>query len=66
MTTKMVKQAAVVLAGAAIGNSVAEMFVLKQGEDGSGFVPVRYGFGMDDIARAALIAGATLLLQKVV
>jgi hypothetical protein len=63
---KMLKDAAVLVAGAAIGNTIAEMYVLQSEPDGPGFVPIKYGFGPDDLARGVLIAAVTLALQKVV
>lgn len=55
-----------VLTGAAVaGNFVAERFLLKDGpDDTSGFIEVKPGFGMDDIARAATIALLAMLAHK--
>lgn len=55
----------VLAGGAVVGNMLAEKFLLKSHpEDPSGFIEVKEGFGMDDIARAAAIVGVTILLQK--
>lgn len=55
----------VIAGGAILGNYVAEKFVLKP-LDGSpgGFVEVQMGLGMDDLARAACITAAIMLLKK--
>lgn len=54
-----------VLVGSAIvGNYVAERFVLKAPGGTTGFVEVADGFGLDDVARAATIAGVILLARK--
>lgn len=55
----------VVLAAAIVGNMIAEKFLLKSGEnDTSGTILAEEGFGMDDVARAAAIAGAYFLAKK--
>lgn len=60
------KQALAIAAGAIAGNMIAERFVLKAAQDDpTGFVLVADGFGMDDIARAALITAGAMLLLKV-
>lgn len=54
------------VAGAAvIGNFIAERFVLKStAEDPSGFVVVADGFGLDDMARALVIAAVYFGAKK--
>lgn len=54
------------VAGAAIiGNMLAERFVLKStAEDPTGFILVADGIGMDDAARALVIAGTYFLAKK--
>lgn len=55
----------VVAAAAVVGNMIAERFLLKSTDDDpTGFIVVSEGIGMDDVARAASIAGAYLLLKK--
>ena len=42
--------------GIIAGNVIAERFVLQANEgDGTGFIPVRAGVGLDEFARAAVI-----------
>lgn len=54
----------IVFAAAAIGEYVAENFVIKDGPGDRGFINRTDGFGLDEIARAAIIAGlATLGLR---
>lgn len=59
------KNVATYAAGAALGNALAEHVVLQTEPDGPGFVPVNYGFGMDDVVRALLAAGGILVVKKV-
>jgi len=54
---------ALVLLGSVVaGNWVAERFVLKgDKDDPTGFIVVSDGFGMDDIARGAVIVAIAML-----
>lgn len=56
----------VVLIGAAIvGNMVAEKFLLKAGpDDPDGFIEVKPGLGLDDVARGAAIAGVYMVAKR--
>ena len=51
-------------AGVIAGNFVFERFILKNPIDGSGFVEVKEGFGMDDIIRAATVAAVVIAMDK--
>jgi hypothetical protein len=55
-----------VLVGAGIvGNMIAEKFLLKGGpDDPTGFIEVAEGFGMDDVARAVVIAGIAMVARR--
>jgi len=46
----------VVFAAAAIGEYVAENFIIKDGPGDRGFINRTDGFGLDEVARAATIA----------
>ena len=60
-----VKTLLILTGAAAAGNFVAERFLLKDGpDDPSGFIEVKPGFGMDDVARAATIALIAMLAHK--
>ncbi len=50
--------------GIVVGNFVFERFILKNPVDGSGFVEVKEGFGMDDIIRAATVAAVVVAVEK--
>ena len=64
-TQMNVKTLLILTGAAAAGNFVAERFLLKDGpDDPSGFVEVKPGFGMDDVARAATIAVIAMLAYK--
>jgi len=51
-------------AGVIAGNFVFERSILKNPIDGSGFVEVKEGFGMDDIIRAATVAAVVIAMDK--
>lgn len=58
-----------VLIGAVLaGNYLAERFILRPPGETGGLIDVSPGFGMDDIARAAIVAGIAIggahLLKK--
>lgn len=55
-----------VLVGAAIvGNMLAEKFLLKAGpDDPDGFIEVKEGLGLDDLARGGAIAAVAYLARK--
>jgi hypothetical protein len=61
----MVKQVAILTGAAILGNWLAERFILKDGpDDTSGFVEVKPGLGMDDVARGLTIAAVVMLANK--
>lgn len=61
----MMKQVAILTGAAIAGNWLAERFILKDGpDDTSGFVEVKPGLGMDDLARGLTIAAIVLLANK--
>lgn len=63
----MIKHLLVYGGAAVAGNMIAERFILKDGpDDPSGFVEVKPGFGMDDIARALTIAALAIVAQRFV
>jgi hypothetical protein len=55
-----------IAAGVIAGNFVFERFILKNPIDGSGFVEVKEGFGMDDVIRAATVAAVVVAVDKFV
>lgn len=60
-----IKTLLILTGAAAAGNFVAERFILKDGpDDPSGFIEVKPGFGLDDVARAATIAVLAMLAHK--
>jgi hypothetical protein len=60
-----IKTLLILTGAAAAGNFVAERFILKDGpDDPSGFLEVKPGFGLDDVARAATIAVIAMLAHK--
>jgi len=62
-----IKTLLILTGAAAAGNFVAERFILKDGpDDTSGFIEVKPGFGLDDVARAATIALIAMLAHKMV
>lgn len=62
-----IKTLLILTGAAAAGNFVAERFILKDGpDDPSGFIEVKPGFGLDDVARAATIALIATLAHKMV
>lgn len=53
------------LTGAVLaGKFIAERFILKPAGGTSGFIEVSDGFGLDDIAFAATIAGTVILAKR--
>ena len=62
-----IKTLLILTGAAAAGNFVAERFILKDGpDDPTGFLEVKPGFGLDDVARAATIAVIAMLAHKLV
>ena len=62
-----IKTLLILTGAAAAGNFVAERFILKDGpDDPTGFLEVKPGFGLDDVARAATIAVIAMLAHKMV
>lgn len=54
-----------IAAGVALGNMIAEKFVLRQGPmDTTGFVDISEGFGLDDVARAVVVTAAVVLVRR--
>jgi hypothetical protein len=58
-----VKGILVAVAGALAGNYVFEAFLVKKA-DGSGFIELNEGIGVDDAVRAACNVGGILLAKK--
>lgn len=54
----------ILVGGALAGSFVFEKWIAKNPATGSGFVEVSDGFGLDDVARAATIAGVILVANK--
>lgn len=46
----------IVFGAAVLGEWITERFVIKDGPDDTGFIARSPGFGMDEIARGAIIA----------
>lgn len=50
-----------------IGNVIVERWILTTGAEGdTGFVPINLGFGLDDIARGAVIVTTAVVLDRTV
>ena len=69
MQTKVLRRSTSLVAGAIVGNVVAERYVLRAPGSDTGFVPVTDGIGLDELARGLTILvaayGIDLLLGKV-
>jgi len=59
---KGMKNLLILGAGAMVGNYVFERFIARA-DDGSGFIDMEAGFGLDDVIRA-LTVGAGIIVTK--
>ena len=54
-----------ILAAAIVaGDQIAERFIIKDGENDTGFVQRTAGFGMDEIVKLALQVGLAMLFMR--
>jgi len=60
----MIPQVIGAAAGAMAANLVLEKFIIKQTDDGPGFIRAADGFGVDDVVRWALIGVGAVMGAK--